>query len=154
MPLLEVASAIALAAGAIAAVPEPRACEIASDVQLFDRVSDMPDRIQQDVALLGPMAEAGQLYNFSDGIEDATLPFQRFVRGGRKGDLWFVWYEHGGISHSDIVLGWLPNVSAEEPRLVLGATLTGNPCAAIDAVLSGVLSDPRLGELKDRLWAI
>jgi len=127
---------------------------MSADVQLFDRISDMPVKIQQDVALLGPMVEAGQPYNFSDAVEDGALPFQRFVRGGRKGEVWFVWYEQGGMTHSDHVLGWFPYVSAPEPSLVLGTALSGNPCAAIDAVLSGVLSDKTSESLQDRLWAI
>jgi hypothetical protein len=52
----------------------------------------------------GAMADRGEAFNATDVIMTPAAS-RRFIRGGRIGAVWFVWYEQGGIAYSkNIVL--------------------------------------------------
>src|SRR5436190_7535255 len=49
-------------------------------------------------AKIGPMADRGAFFNSGDVVIKPG-PFDRFIRGGKVGGYWFVWYEHGGFAY-------------------------------------------------------
>ena len=124
--------------------PDPRTCELRNEAEFFQRRSDLPQDMQAALGKPGPMAEAGERYNATDAIDTSLppVPFDRFVLSGKSGDRWFVWYESGGMSRQDRVVGWMPlhkDDGTTGPFLV--ADFMGTPCKAIDAFLDNVFSN-------------
>ncbi|HEX4302698.1 MAG TPA: hypothetical protein VHZ78_07890 [Rhizomicrobium sp.] len=46
---------------------------------------------------IGPMADAGETFNATD-VVSKPAPFNRFIRGGKIGAYWYIWFEHGGFA--------------------------------------------------------
>jgi hypothetical protein len=80
------------------------------------------------------MAPHGGDFNATDVITKPA-PGRRFIRGGHTGNVWFFWFEHGGIAYSrNIAVFELPVGGA--PKLIAHiGYFTENPCALTDAVL-------------------
>lgn len=87
------------------------------------------------------MAGAGQDFDSGD-VGPHTLPTRRFMRAGRSGSLWFLWYEHGGLGLHEHALGFEIGVSGigreQAPIAMLVHNFTGDPCRATDAMLDRV----------------
>lgn len=80
-------------------IPAPPAidCRLHHDAATVDTLTALPANIR--AALLqqaGPMADRGAFFNITDAVVQPA-PFSRFIRAGKVGQWWFVWYEHGGI---------------------------------------------------------
>jgi len=50
------------------------------------------------------LADPGTRYQATDIVGSPRLPTRRMIFGGIKGDTCFVYYEHGGFSHSYVVV--------------------------------------------------
>jgi hypothetical protein len=48
---------------------------------------------------IGQMADRGEFFNLTDVVQKPA-PSARFIRAGKFGDYWFLWYERGGIAYS------------------------------------------------------
>jgi hypothetical protein len=128
-----------LGAAATSTTDKRPVCAVTRTTVFYDRLADILPEIQKDVLKRGAVAEAGRPFNRTDAIEDASLPFRRFVRAGHSGNTWFVWLEHGGLAYHYDVFGYSPLYGDRgSPKLVLSAEFSGEPCAAIKAILSGV----------------
>jgi hypothetical protein len=92
--VVAVAVAVTIAAPA-ASVPDTT-CRLATPVTEVSGVAQLPAALKK---LIGPLADTGAPFNSTDDVEDALLPFRRLIRAGHRGDDWFVWYEHGGITY-------------------------------------------------------
>jgi hypothetical protein len=82
---------------------------------------------------IGPMADRGAFFNAGDVVIKPG-PFDRFIRGGRAGGHWFVWYEHGGFAYWKQIV--ILDVDAKG-RAWLSAETRGSTdlCADTDALL-------------------
>lgn len=120
--------------------PPPPECAVTFATRFYHRLADMPEEIRADLASHGPIADAGEPFEETDFITDASLPGRRFVLGGVSDGKWFVWVDHGGFVRHDDVFGYRPVYSKadEPPRLLRFAALQGEPCVAINAFLAGV----------------
>jgi hypothetical protein len=77
-----------------------------------------------------PMADRDQPYNNTDVVTHPA-PFARFIRGGKSGRHWFLWFEHGGISYWKKVAIFDGGVRPE-----IEATASSNDlCATTDSLL-------------------
>jgi hypothetical protein len=64
------------------------------------------------------------------------------MRGGRLGNRWFIWYEHGGFAYNrNIVLYDFSDQSV--PRLLAKLVVFYDLCAQTNELLSGSLPPPR-----------
>jgi hypothetical protein len=87
-------------------------------------------------ASAGGMADRGEAFNAGDDVEE-DIPPNRFIRAGRLGDHWFVWYEHGGIGYwQQIVIFDLARPGRPPRRVFDGRSPSPDLCAATDALLS------------------
>lgn len=115
------------------------ACEFRHPVVEIESVDSFPNPVRAFLrAKLGEMAKRGAYFNATDVITQPA-PSRRFIRAGRSGDIWFLWYEHGGIAYNRniVLLAWRRADAA--PRLVTIASYAGNPCSQTDAFLDGRL---------------
>lgn len=80
------------------------------------------------------IAPRGGAFNATDVITKPA-PGRRFIRGGHAGDVWFFWYEHGGIAYSkNIAVFELP--AGGGPKLIAHiGYFNESLCALTDAVL-------------------
>ncbi|MBV8977624.1 MAG: hypothetical protein JOZ13_09630, partial [Alphaproteobacteria bacterium] len=63
----------------------------------LNALTKTPQFLQDYVASsIGPMAERGEAFNETD-VHLQGLPNARFVRAGRAGNEWYLWYERGGF---------------------------------------------------------
>lgn len=114
-------------------------CAVARATVFYDKLKDMPQPIQTMIRDAYPVAEASEPYNETDMITQ-DLPMRRFVLGGRSGDRWFVWLEHGGFAPHHHVLGY-SNVYRyvdKPPEIRQSADFRGEPCVAINAFVAGI----------------
>jgi hypothetical protein len=100
----------------------------------------LPKAIRAALAeAVGPMADRGAFFNDTD-VVIKPAPFQRFIRAGKVGARWFVWFEHSGIAY------WQQLTVFEEgppPRVVSNAPVRGEDlCAATDRVMSSPAVPP------------
>jgi hypothetical protein len=98
---------------------------------------------------LGEMAKRGEYFNATDVVMKPA-PSRRFIRAGRSGDKWFLWYEHGGIAYNRniVVLSWRPGDAAA--ILIAHTAYSGeSPCRQTDAILEGHIP-PHTG--RDDWW--
>jgi hypothetical protein len=160
--LLKSLAAAAVLIGAPAALaqhfsPRPTdwpGCRLRHRVTTLSRLEDMPASIQADFRQrVGQVAAPDEAFNPGDVsyVGDPT-PERRFLRGVQSGDYWFIWYEHGGFAFHRHVLAYSIRIDGSaylsgEPHraqpgdrveTTLEANLTGDPCIATDAFLSGV----------------
>jgi len=92
--LIAVAAAIAMATPA-AAVPDTH-CTLSTPVQDVASVTQLPAAL---AGSLPPIADISAPFNSTDSVLDPSLPFRRLIRAGHRGDDWFLWYEHGGLTY-------------------------------------------------------
>jgi hypothetical protein len=133
---------------------DENACSLAHSVQEFGSLREMPKPIVDDLLprlrvtpayLRGgqvepPIAERNEAFNLTDAM-DIRLSFRRFMRAGRFGDLWFIWYEHGGIVYNRNIV--LYEFSAGSPRLLAKLLVFDKLCAQTDQLLDGKIPPPR-----------
>ncbi|MEA3038246.1 MAG: hypothetical protein QOE79_759 [Sphingomonadales bacterium] len=133
-----IVAALALAAGA---EPEEPTCAVTRATIFVHHLAELPKEIRDDLVRGGRIADAGQPFTPYDVITDPSLPGRRFVLGGRSGESWFVWIDHGGMWRHYHVLGYSPvRGDREPPTLMLSADFMGEPCEAINAFFHGVMT--------------
>lgn len=122
--------------------PQFPTCSVTHATVFYDRFKDMPKDIQADVLKQGAIADKGEPYEQYDVIRHGDWPRRAFVRGGQSNGKYFVWIDQGGFVRYNRVLGYEPvyRKTNEAPTLVRFADLQGEPCAAINAFLDGVIT--------------
>ena len=66
----------------------------------LNSLKKLPDSVKAYISsAIGPMADRGEFFNSTDVIAKPA-PGARFIRAGRVGNYWFIWYERGGIAYS------------------------------------------------------
>ena len=71
----------------------------------LNSLKKLPDSVKAYVSgAIGRMADRDEAFNSTDVIEKPA-PATRFIRAGRIGEYWFLWYERGGIAYSNADLG-------------------------------------------------
>jgi len=124
--------------GVVSAPSQPQ-CAVSFATRFVDRFSDLPEAIRSDLLRSGQVVEPGEPFNDTDAILDPNLPNRRFIRGGRSGEKWFVWLEHGGFDRHFDVLGYRQLwEKTDSYRWYRAAELQGESCVAINAFLGGV----------------
>ena len=136
---------IALTAPAAAAPSPTVQCKFALPAEEIAHVAELPAGISK---VLAPIADRGARYNATDSVDDPGLPFKRIIRAGHRGNLWFVWYEQGGIAYFHQVVAFRLAAPGTAPVTVANATLPVKwmwggwqarvePCRLIDDILAG-----------------
>ena len=125
-----------LAAADACVLPDPAAT-------YFENLDALPDVIRADLlSHTGAMAARNEPFNPTDVGTPATagLPHHRFLRAAHAGLRWMIWYEHGGYGDHIHLAVYVLGVRGSDPSPIasLSANLVGPPCAAAQAVLSGV----------------
>jgi hypothetical protein len=114
------------------------ACRLHHQAGTVETLKALPHAIR--TALLqqaGEMADRGAFFNAADAV-DRRAPFNRFIRAGRSGDWWFVWYEHGGIAYwQDVVLISADPLKPEIRVRTNGHMEGGDLCSKTDRLLDG-----------------
>ncbi len=130
-------------------LPKPPACEFAGGAVQVDRLSDLPPHVRIAVdrlfAPMNGMAEAGRPYNWTDVIASSDLsPRTRFVRAYFTGNIWFIWYDAGGVGIMRQTIGIGEFRDPQTGRLTAGglpgSRFSGDLCAGSKAYLAGVRS--------------
>jgi hypothetical protein len=72
-------------------------CVLGRDINWISSFQSLPEQIKVEMLdQVGVMADVGEAFNPADV---GTGPRHRFIRGGSYGNIWFVWYEHGGFGY-------------------------------------------------------
>lgn len=102
------------------------------EARFVERLSGVRPDIRDDVLRhTGAMAEPDEPYSSGDA-GPFLYPARKFIRAGWSGNLWFVWYRHGGRGvHTHILI-----YDLAMGRLT--GNFVGDPCQTTDAVLDGV----------------
>lgn len=122
-------------------------CVFEGGAALIERKADLPAEASSELdrlfAQIGGIAEAGQFYESSD-VQMTKGPKARFIRAYHVGDLWFVWFERGGIGVSSYTLALAPSLEDASGRKVLkmapGSSFQGDLCAGSKAFIAGARS--------------
>jgi hypothetical protein len=123
--------------GGAAASEEPGepdfSCALVHPATMYDSLKALPGDIRTFVTTkFGPMAERGGAFNATDVIMKPA-PSRRFIRAGKTGDTWFLWYEQGGIAYwKQIIVFKKANVVTQSR-----ASWHDNLCVATDKLLGG-----------------
>jgi hypothetical protein len=91
-------AALIAPAEAIAAPSPTLTCTFSAATEALDSYTRIPAAIH---GIVGAMAERDQPFQVTDVIMPGVQnPSRRLIRGGRRGNKWFVLYEQGGIAYS------------------------------------------------------
>jgi hypothetical protein len=159
---LAVIGAIATARAAIAEPSPNPSCPFApEDSQEFAALDRMAPQIVAELARRIPapendrtapiMAARDGAWQATDSVVPGPLQFRRFIRGGRVGTRWYVWYERGGISHSyNLALFDLPPAAPAAHLVIHLAVVLDDLCPVTRALLQ--LRDAEGGGLDGGDW--
>jgi hypothetical protein len=124
--------------------PKLAACEVA-DAQVVNSFLGMPAdvRIGLRRAFKGQFAEENGPFNASDFIDPHNpVPQRRFLRAYKRGNVWLVWYEHGGIGYHLHASGLTKRHDPSSVEMDSDARFIGSTakdlCAATKAFFEGV----------------
>ncbi len=128
----------------IPAMPSFPPCSLAG-ATLVEHKTDLPADARTELdRLFAPIhgiADAGTFFNSTDVTTDDS-PQARFLRAYHVQNIWFVWYERGGIGLERLVIALAP--ANETGKVVLraqpGSNFVGNLCAGMKGYLSGARS--------------
>ncbi|HNM12360.1 MAG TPA: hypothetical protein PKI02_12970 [Mycobacterium sp.] len=138
-------AATATLASPAAAAPNTR-CALSTPVQEVPSVTRLPSALR---TLVGPIADVGAPFNSGDAVQDPSLPFRRMIRAGHRGDVWFVWYEHGGIAYFwQAVVARVTGGGDDVTTLANAGTISDTLCTLTDGVYAG-----RVPPYPDGAWA-
>ena len=138
-------AATATLASPAAAAPNTR-CALSTPVQEVPSVTRPPSALR---TLVGPIADVGAPFNSGDAVQDPSLPFRRMIRAGHRGDVWFVWYEHGGIAYFwQAVVARVTSGGDDVTTLANAGTISDTLCTLTDGVYAG-----RVPPYPDGAWA-
>jgi len=127
--------------------PEPPACSFERSATLVTRKTDLPAAAIAELDRLFEtahgIAEASDYFEVTDSVSVSDAPRARFLRAYGVGELWFVWFERGGIGLSRHVFALGPR-RGDDGKIGLhalpGSYFAGDLCAASRAYLAGVRS--------------
>ncbi len=119
--------------GSAAAVPDTK-CALTTAVQEVQHVSQLPSELRN---LLPPVADIGAPFNSTDSVNDPNLPFRRLIRAGNRGNDWFIWYEHGGITYFWQAVVARVTSSSQATVLANAGTISDTLCPLTDGVYAG-----------------
>lgn len=111
-------------------------CQVRYETHFIRHFADLPENIRTDILKGGPIADVGKPYNDTDDIENGSWPRRALVSAGFSHHVIFVWIDHGGLDHHSDVLGFRRLGTTENWER--SATLSGDACIAINAILDGV----------------
>ena len=100
----------------------------------LNSLKKLPGSVKAYIAgSIGQMADRGEFFNVTDAVEKPA-PSARFIRAGRVGDYWFLWYERGGIAYSKHIV--VLHLDLEMTQ-VADKTYGGqdDPCPLTDALI-------------------
>ncbi len=150
MKVLPVFAAVLIAGLGVAPTAEAAPdvhCRLSTAVEEVAGLSQLPRELR---SYLGPMADVGAPFNATDAVTDGSLPFRRLIRAGHRGDDWFVWYEHGGITYSWQALVARLSGAGDPPTVLANAgTISDTLCALTDGVYAG-----QVPPYPDGTWAV
>ncbi len=130
---------LGLTACASAKTPPPSdpnlTCTLRHGGTRVDSLKGLPAPVRAALLkLAGAMADRGEPFNATDVVLHPA-PFSRFIRGGKAGGHWYVWYEHGGIAywHQIVIFAADPYATP----MFNGQSTLADLCAMTDSLLDG-----------------
>lgn len=110
----------------------------------------LPAQVQAELSRFfgrgGGLADVDGEFNATDVIDDRKVPQRRFIRAYLTDDVWFIWFEQGGLArHVSLVALRRGNQQAGSPadyRVAPNSYFSGNLCAASKAFLAGAWAGP------------
>lgn len=126
-------------------MPPVPPCAFASHAKEVSSLAELPEQVRTEITRLfkggGGIADSGGEFNSTDVIEDKAVPHNRFLRAYLTNDVWFVWWEAGGIVHTLYTLALTRRREEGQAsaifRVAPGIGFTGNLCAGSKAFLDG-----------------
>lgn len=118
--------------------PDDTSCKFRKPVEEFDAYAKLPARVREFVEhQMGAMAEKNAPYNrtMAQGV---NVPSRRFLRAGRQGSRWFIWFKQGGIAMTThiYVFDW-PKPMAKLREVGRRLYFAGqDPCALTEELLA------------------
>ena len=133
-----IVAGFAVAATAVAVASPVRAvpntgCTLNTPVQDVASVTQLPAAL---AGSLPPIADISAPFNSTDSVLDPSLPFRRLIRAGHRGDDWFLWYEHGGLTYYwQVVVARVDG--GHVTTLADAGTVSDTLCAVTDGAMAG-----------------
>jgi hypothetical protein len=121
-----------LAAPAVA-IPETD-CRLATPVTEVAGLAQIPTALSN---MVGPIADIGAPFNSTDAVGDPSLPFRRLIRAGHRGDDWFLWYEHGGITYFWQAVVAHVDAQGSVTTVANAGTIADTLCVVTDGAFAG-----------------
>jgi hypothetical protein len=115
-------------------------CSFTHPSQSWNSLRKLPAPLRAYVRdKVGPIADRGKFFNAGDVIQKPA-PFNRFIRAGKIGERWFLWYEHGGFAYWRQILIFGSDPSGR-PRVVAEkhGDMQSSLCAQTDALLDSAV---------------
>ncbi|HUJ47956.1 MAG TPA: hypothetical protein VLV55_12555 [Rhizomicrobium sp.] len=113
------------------------ACPFRHSVAEVESLRALPAPIQEFVlSKTGAMSHRGAFFNTTDAVAQEA-PFHRFIRAGRSGRLWFVWFEQGGIVYNKQLAIFSLDDDAKAQLKFHVDYFEQNPCKVTDSLLDG-----------------
>lgn len=127
-------------------VPKVPVCTFVSPAKEIGSLAELPEQVRTEVTRFfkagGGLADANSEFNSTDVVDDRAVPQRRFIRAYLTDDIWFIWWEAGGIVHSlyTLALTRQRQEGGNSPvfRAAPGSVFIGNLCAGSRAFLTGV----------------
>ena len=154
MPLTLIVLSLLQASGANSAawkerhhpeMPNLPQCTFTSPAKEVRSLAELPEEVRTEVMRFfkggGGIADTDGEFNSTDYIDDEAVPRVRFIRAYLTKDVWFVWWEAGGIVHNlnTLALTRQRDEGGGSPvfRAAPGSGFTGDLCAGSKAFLTG-----------------
>lgn len=128
------------------------ACAFAQPSKEVSSLKDLPQQVREEVMRFftagGGLADVDGEFNSTDFIDDRRVPVRRFIRAYLTRDVWFIWYEQGGLARSTNTLALTRQRDGDGIATLFRATpgsgFSGNLCAGAKAFLSGARASPNM----------
>jgi hypothetical protein len=128
-------------------VPE---CSFTKPFRQVGSMADLPEQVRAELvgffAGSGGLADANGEFNSTDVAENKRVPRARFVRAYLTEDVWFIWWESGGVGRGLNTLalkqGRGKGSEVEAYHAEPGSIFTGDLCAGSKAFLAGARAAP------------
>lgn len=120
----------------------PQACAFSPQARTISSLRAAPEIAAEFKRLGVPIADVGEPYTPFDVVTDDMLPKRQFLRAYAFKDRMILWYYHGGgmATHVHVAEFRAQRDRRDGPEVLraTGRSLTGPPCQATLALLSGV----------------
>jgi hypothetical protein len=129
-------------------------CRFRHKISEIDRLEAMPAPILgflrahlSDGAGTPLMAARGEEFDATDTVSESDHhSARRFIRAGQAGNLWFVWYEHGGLAYQKQIIVFAIAKGAKARVVAHRIYFRENPCLLTDDIIDGrpiTVTDPQ-----------